>query len=234
MLSKSGMFPSESAQNFGGNFFLFQREWWSRSDSFSVLNNRISTNVPGLRQHIRVNRTTLHIMSMAVQLQTIIVRVFQLLSLFHNNLILISWTDSINAMTRLSNSWFSESCAKRSHSIHGHQDGSVHGVDCQSTPVDDDNRPSQEHYHFHNCGIVYLDSFTTRTSITMENLTKFLRLLIVRPFSLSLAFLSSCDVVLSKVSGDEKSDKTYIHNPMPSLLIVCGYLPFPTKHAEHL
>ena len=37
--------------------------------------------------------------------------------------------------------------------------------------IDDDNRPaSQEHkvYHFHNCRIVYLDSFNTRT-LTMEN-----------------------------------------------------------------
>ena len=36
--------------------------------------------------------------------------------------------------------------------------------------IDDDNCPSQEHkiYHFHNCRIVYLDSFNTRT-VTMES-----------------------------------------------------------------
>ena len=77
--------PSGSGQNFGGSFF-FSRGKKGRDQGhflFSTIAYQLALNVPRLRQH--VNRImeanpTLHTKSMDVQLQTLIVDVFQCLS----------------------------------------------------------------------------------------------------------------------------------------------------------
>ena len=77
--------PSESGQNFGGSFF-FSREKKGRDQGhflFSTIAYQLALNVPRLREH--VNRImeanpALHTKSMDVQLQTLIVDVFQHLS----------------------------------------------------------------------------------------------------------------------------------------------------------
>ena len=77
--------PSGSGQNFGGSFFFSRGK--NRRDQghflFSTIAYQLTLNVPGLREH--VNRImelnlTLHTKSMDVQLQTLIVDAFQLLS----------------------------------------------------------------------------------------------------------------------------------------------------------
>ena len=77
--------PSGSGQNFGGSFF-FSRGKTGRDQGhflFSTIAYQLALNIPGLREH--VNRImeanpTLHTKSMDVQLQTLIVDVFQCLS----------------------------------------------------------------------------------------------------------------------------------------------------------
>ena len=77
--------PSGSGQNFGGSFF-FSRGKTGRDQGhflFSTIAYQLALNVPGLREHVnRIMETnpTLHMKSMDVQLQTLIVDVFQCLS----------------------------------------------------------------------------------------------------------------------------------------------------------
>ena len=101
----------------------------------------------------------------------------------------------------------------------------------------DDNRSSLvEHkiYHFHNCRIA--DSFNTRT-MTMENCgNKVPQVTICSSFFI---FSHFCPHVIFyyQITGlvvMSRAMKIYLCNPMPYLLMVCGYFPSPTKHVEHL
>ena len=79
--------PSVSGQNFGGSFF-FSRGKSGRDHGhflFSTIAYQLALNIPGLRQHvdyIMELNPTLHTKSMNVQLQSLIVDAFQLLSPF--------------------------------------------------------------------------------------------------------------------------------------------------------
>ena len=77
--------PSGSGQNFGGSFF-FSRGKKGRDQGhflFSTIAYQLALNVPGLRQHVNCimeANPTLPTKSMDVQLQTLIVDVFQYIS----------------------------------------------------------------------------------------------------------------------------------------------------------
>ena len=94
--------------------------------------------------------------------------------------------------------------------------------------INEDNRQTHKIYHFQNCGTVNfnMDSFNTRT-ITMENCgNKVPPQVNICP---SFYFSHFCPYVMSYYQITElvamrRAMKTYIHNPMPSLLMVCGYL----------
>ena len=77
--------PSGSGQNFGGSFF-FSRGKTGRDRGhflFSTIAYQLALNMPGLREHVNrivESNPSLHSKSMDVQLQTLIVDAFQLLS----------------------------------------------------------------------------------------------------------------------------------------------------------
>ena len=108
---------------------------------------------------------------------------------------------------------------------------------CDIREIKEDNRQTHKIYHFQNCGTVNLnvDSFNART-FTMENCDNNVPVTICSSFFFPL---NLCPHVMSYYQSTElvamrRAIKINICNPMPSLLTVCGCLPSPTKHVEHI